>query len=124
LPSIVTVPAVGSSSPATIRRVVDLPQPGGPDEHHQLARREGQIEPLDRGAPGLGAVVALADASQPDFAHGLVLLATARPGRDPVDLAWLGAAVGPAVARSNAATLPAPAEEAETEAAAGAETGA
>ena len=43
------VPAVGSSSPATIRSVVVLPQPDGPEQREEPALLDHQVEVVDRG---------------------------------------------------------------------------
>jgi hypothetical protein len=40
-PSIESVPLVMLSSPAIIRKVVDLPQPEGPSRDHELAVLDG-----------------------------------------------------------------------------------
>ena len=41
-------PLVTVSSPAIIRSVVVLPQPGGAQQRDQLARLDGQVDALDR----------------------------------------------------------------------------
>ena len=43
------VPLVGSSSPATIRSVVVLPQPGRAEQGEERALRDGQAEVVDGG---------------------------------------------------------------------------
>ena len=48
------LPALTSSSPASIRRVVDLPQPDGPDEDHELAVADLEVDARDRGLVGPG----------------------------------------------------------------------
>ncbi len=43
------VPVVGSSRPATIRRVVVLPQPDGPEQREERALGDGEVEVVDGG---------------------------------------------------------------------------
>ena len=47
-------PAVSSISPATRLSVVVLPQPGRPDERHELAVRDGQRNAIDGQVPAVG----------------------------------------------------------------------
>ena len=44
VPSIATVPAVISSSPAIMRSSVDLPQPGRADQHDELAVVDREVD--------------------------------------------------------------------------------
>ena len=46
-PPIRSSPSVMSSSPAIIRSAVDLPQPDGPDEDHELAVLDLEVDVLD-----------------------------------------------------------------------------
>ena len=64
-PPIEMVPSVISSSPAIIRRAVDLPQPGGPDEDHELVVPDVEVEPLD----DRDLVEALGHVLEPDVRH-------------------------------------------------------
>ena len=43
MPSTVTVPALGVSSPARIRKIVDLPQPDGPSSDKKLPLSECKV---------------------------------------------------------------------------------
>ena len=47
LPSMTMSPRVRLSRPAIIRRSVDLPQPDGPDEDHELALAHVELHALD-----------------------------------------------------------------------------
>ena len=47
LPPTLTVPASCRSRPARIRSAVVLPQPDGPEQDDQLARRDVQVEPVE-----------------------------------------------------------------------------
>ena len=48
LPSMLISPEVISSSPATMRSVVVLPQPDGPDQHHELLVADLEVDVLHR----------------------------------------------------------------------------
>ena len=52
-------------SPATIRRVVVLPQPGRPEQRDELAVGDVEVEGVD----GDGLAVVLGDRGQPDGRH-------------------------------------------------------
>ena len=41
------LPPVMSSSPASMRSSVDLPQPDGPDQHHELAVGDVEADAVD-----------------------------------------------------------------------------
>jgi hypothetical protein len=56
-PPIRISPPVMSSRPAIMRSVVDLPQPDGPDQHHELVVGDVEID----AANSLDLVVALDD---------------------------------------------------------------
>ena len=59
-------PSLISSSPASMRSAVDLPHPDGPDEHHQLAVPDREVEVAD----GLRTVVVeLRDVRVLDLRH-------------------------------------------------------
>ena len=58
------VPAVGSSSPATMRSVVVLPQPDGPSSAKNEPCGIGEVEVVDRGERA----EALGDAGEPQVA--------------------------------------------------------
>jgi hypothetical protein len=81
-----TVPAVGSSIPAISRSRVDLPQPDGPDEDHELAVVDLERHVVDRPravAEGLGQ---LGQSDATHVASHLVSVILERPnGRVDVD---------------------------------------
>ena len=47
-PPITIVPVSLRSSPATMRKVVVLPQPDGPEQGQELAVLDGEIDAIDR----------------------------------------------------------------------------
>ena len=53
------LPELTSSNPASIRKVVDLPHPDGPDQHHELPVLDLQVDTgygglIGTGIPALG----------------------------------------------------------------------
>ena len=59
-------PEVTSSNPAIMRKVVDLPQPEGPDKYEKLLVADFQINILD----GIGtALIPFAKIFDPDIGH-------------------------------------------------------
>ena len=64
-PSMRIVPSVGVSKPAIMRSVVVLPQPLGPEEGHELAALDREVEVLDHGLGAEG----LLDAGQSEKRH-------------------------------------------------------
>ena len=62
-----TLPELIASRPAIILSVVVLPQPDGPDEHHELPIADLQVDVFD----GVDAVVELVDILQDDLSHPL-----------------------------------------------------